>query len=238
MIWLLAAGLGGALALLVLGSPRWLGAAAAALQLIATLEICRRLLRGQVAEQVAVSHFLEQEAALGHRVAPIWSGHIEASRSQTEAAVTELTRRFSAIVRRIEEALGGSASQAHAAVDGQMDQVFERSRSQLNGLIDTLQQAHQGMGQMLGDVQQLDQFAAELHQMAADVARIAQQSNILALNAAIEAARFGEQGRGFAVVAKEFRELAHLSGETGQRIDERVAAVRQAISQAGHSAAD
>jgi methyl-accepting chemotaxis protein len=81
-------------------------------------------------------------------------------------------------------------------------------------------------------VQQLEGFAADLHGMAADVARIAQQSNILALNAAIEAARFGEQGRGFAVVAKEFRELAALSGETGRRIDEKVGVVKGAIGAA------
>jgi methyl-accepting chemotaxis protein len=68
-----------------------------------------------------------------------------------------------------------------------------------------------------------------LHERAAEVARLAQQSNLLALNAAIEAARAGELGRGFAVVAKEFRMLSNQSGETGRRIAEKVRLISAAI---------
>jgi methyl-accepting chemotaxis protein len=75
---------------------------------------------------------------------------------------------------------------------------------------------------MLGKVQGLDRFIQELHEMAADVAKIAQQTNLLSLNAAIEAARAGELGRGFAVVAKEFRMLSLQSGDTGRNIAAKV----------------
>jgi methyl-accepting chemotaxis protein len=109
--------------------------------------------------------------------------------------------------------------------------LFSKSEQDLNALIETQQASMGNMESMLSKVQGLDRFIAELHDMAADVARIAQQTNLLALNAAIEAARAGDLGRGFAVVAKEFRMLSQQSGDTGRKIAEKVNTISAAITE-------
>lgn len=61
---------------------------------------------------------------------------------------------------------------------------------------------------------------SSITEMTSQVKTIAAQTNLLALNAAIEAARAGEHGRGFAVVAGEVRQLAEMSSDAANRIDE------------------
>ena len=102
----------------------------------------------------------------------------------------------------------------------------------LGAVIASQNAAVSGMQAMLEKVEGLDRFTQELQDMAQDVAKIAQQSNLLSLNAAIEAARAGDLGRGFAVVAKEFRMLSNLSGDTGRNIAAKVGVISSAIADA------
>jgi len=67
-------------------------------------------------------------------------------------------------------------------------------------------------------IQQLQDRALEVGQIAALVENLAVQTNTLSLNAAIEAVRAGEQGRSFQVVAKEIRKLSQKSQQAAQRI--------------------
>ena len=156
-------------------------------------------------------------------VLPVWSGHIEMARSQTEESVTALAGQFADISRRVEAA----ASTSDGA--GGLGALMNESQSELNAIVTSLRAALSTKESMLDEVSELSRFTDELKRMAENVGEIAKQTNLLALNAAIEAARAGDVGRGFAVVADEVRKLSDLSGQTGKKISETVETVNRAI---------
>jgi methyl-accepting chemotaxis protein len=179
----------------------------------------------------SISRYLNGQQQFGAELAPIWSRHIETSREQMESAIVSLSERFSGIVDKLDAAVSTASMETQLLEDHDkgLVAVFERSEKELGAVISSQRNAMTSMNKMLEQVQGMDRFIAELQDMAADVAKIAQQTNLLSLNAAIEAARSGEMGRGFAIVAKEFRMLSTQSGETGKRIADKVAVINNAI---------
>jgi methyl-accepting chemotaxis protein len=186
------------------------------------------------AMRASMETFLADQQQFGDAVAPVWSRHIESSREQMETAISALSERFAHIVDSLDAAVHTASLETDVleSQDTGLVAVFHRAETDLGAMIESQKQAMTGMLHMLEKVEGLDQFTKELQDMAQDVAKIAQQSNLLSLNAAIEAARAGDLGRGFAVVAKEFRMLANLSGDTGRNIAAKVGVISAAISDA------
>ena len=179
--------------------------------------------------QREIDVLLQSHKALGEHAVPVWAGQIDHSRKQMEGAIADLSGQFSTIVGRLEQAVRASEL---SSGDTGLAGIFDRSKVDLEGIVNSLRTAKRNKEALLDEMQRLLQFIGELKQMAADVAGIADQTNLLALNASIEAARAGEAGRGFAVVADEVRKLSSKSGESGKRISQSIEAINAAINSA------
>ena len=161
---------------------------------------------------------------------PEWQKQVKLAQSQTESAINELTEKFSSLYSQLYSAIEAARTTDTSSSDEEgLAGVLAFTEKSLTGLIDSQHSAIQDQKSIIEEISQLGSITDELRQMGQEVAGIASQTNLLALNAAIEAARAGEYGRGFAVVADEVRTLSTRSGETGDRITQRIQQVNQLL---------
>ena len=154
------------------------------------------------------------------QLTPIWKRHIGTSRAQTAESVENLSARFSEIANDLQELM--HTSRTHQG-EGGMVKAIESDKQSLYSMFTDMKEILNTSNSMFSRINHLTGFVSDLDEMAMEVEKIAEQTNMLALNAAIEAARAGESGRGFAVVADEVRNLSSQSGETGEKIANKIA---------------
>jgi len=209
------------------GSLPWLGLTGIGLLsggtvawLVRQLQLARRH-QADVVPPVATAAPDAELAHLLQEVLPAWRYQLEQVKTQTEAAIEQLTSSFASVLSHFDQAgIGGSkGSSGHSDATISLLTLCER---ELQPVVLSLTQLIDGKQALLGNIRDLAQQTQALQAMSEEVRSIAAQTNLLALNAAIEAARAGESGRGFAVVAAEVRLLSQRSAETGKHMGERV----------------
>lgn len=154
-----------------------------------------------------------------------WSGDINVAQVQITEATRQLLDGFQGILDeldRIAQPPGARVASSPEASIEQRASVLGECERKLRGLLREFEGLVESRGFALGAMRSLSSDSASLQGMAEDVGKLARQTSLLSINAAIEAARAGERGRGFAIVAAEVRRLSSESGDTGQRIGERV----------------
>ena len=230
----------GAVLIALVGAGTTVSLGVAAFYLVAGVGLLVWQQRVADAKQTLVESYLDGQQHFSDEVSQVWGRHIETSRTQMESAVNALSGRFSGIVDKLDQAVYTAATETQSVKGGgrSLVDVFAKGEQELGAIVRTQKASLDNTVGMLEKVQNMNRFVSDLQEMAAEVAKIAQQTNLLSLNAAIEASRSGEQGRGFAVVASEFRMLSRKSGDTGRSIADKVSSIQDEIVQIAREAGE
>ncbi|WP_404416169.1 methyl-accepting chemotaxis protein [Marinospirillum sp.] len=162
---------------------------------------------------------------------PLWIKIVKGGKDDMEAAVSDLSERFSAISHQLQISLNSSDESSLYKREQALKEITEEAVHTFNQLWASLDDSAQRDAETLKTIKGLSEQNTQLVKFSDEVQQIADQINLLALNATIEAARAGDAGRGFAVVADEVRKLAKRSSSTGDEIRKLVSSVNEKVDQ-------
>lgn len=155
------------------------------------------------------------------------SGHIATSTDEIRAATENLASRTERQANNVQD-----CARAMGDLTAGLRKTSQAMADLRVSARDTEGEATQGREAVRQAVNAMDdaqQSAQEVVQIAEIIDGIAFQTNLLALNAGVEAARVGEMGRGFAVVANEVRALAQRSSEAADNIKKLLSSSREQV---------
>jgi len=113
-------------------------------------------------------------AALLHQVLPIWHGHVELARTQTQAAIDTLSARFAAINDR----LGHSRQLSSEPREVRMQQLLHDADQQLATLAQALERILQSRQALQGKLEGLAAANDEIRQLALQNEQLAGQTGV------------------------------------------------------------
>ncbi|HTX74523.1 MAG TPA: methyl-accepting chemotaxis protein, partial [Rectinemataceae bacterium] len=104
-----------------------------------------------------------------------------------------------------------------------------RRQAELSSLLSTAGSVQAELSASLQMVFRLKDHMKGVHELVAEINKVATQTNLLSMNAAIEAAHAGASGRGFAVVASEIRNLADQASKSAAQVGKTLALMAKDI---------
>ncbi len=255
LIGLLAVGLGGAFASLLLAAYVGrhilarlggdLEPVVAATRRVANGDLSQHLDTGKATAESLVASVNTMQNRLRLLITEVKEGAEQTSGNATKLknsadevaqAVNAQSDSAASITAAIEEltvAITMMAESAGAAADASNETHAKASESgqiiqEAIGEVGKISAQAQASAQSMAD---LNKHTLEISRFAQEIKEISEQTNLLSLNAAIEAARAGEAGRGFAVVADEVRKLANHTASTTFKIESLVEQLNGAAQQ-------
>ena len=147
--------------------------------------------------------------------------HIDGEAQGIAAAAEEMAATVNEVAQHGEE-IRNNVRRANEASSISEDALTETSKSMAT--------INHALVETSAGISVVEELGTNISAIAADIRKIASQTNILAINAAVEAARAGEAGRGFAVIAAEVKALSDRTAVATQEIGDIVTRLHSGLT--------
>lgn len=162
------------------------------------------------------------------------SEELSASIEETTATLDQISEGSSSVVKNVMNMSDDSMENAENMSDikNKANKLMSDTELSKQNAMDTISNIINIVNVAIKESESVE----KINELTEEILKISSQTNLLALNASIEASHAGDAGRGFAVVANEIRNLAEVSRDTANNIQEINNIVVQAVNKLSESA--